>query len=177
MATDFAAALDAEIDELERQLEASPAYMKLRELRHVRTLYTAPAVNPLPRIRARPVPEAAPSSGRSPSPERQAILDCAKDLLEGSVTPTRTSDLYDMLALMVNIPGASPKNNLSAMLSNSREFKSHGRAGWTLATETPEAPDDLLTREASEASMSSPASPAGEPSSVRPVDPVPGGGT
>ena len=173
MAADFVSALAAEIDGLESQLAADPRYAKLRELKRVQALYSAPAVNPPPRVRP-----TQPTSGRSPSPERQAILDMAKTFMGDQSEPTPTSDLYELLtAAGVQIPGTSPKNNLSAMLSNSPEFRSHGRSGWTIASRTPEATGDLLSGSAPAASMSSPASPAGEPSSVRPVDPVPGGGT
>lgn len=176
MATNFQAALAIEIEALEQELEADPRFMKLRELRRVQALYgPASAITayttPMPRPRVRAV-----TSGRSPSPERQSILDAARMLTRGRALPVPTADLHDQITAMdIVIPGTNPKNNLSAMLSNSPEFKSHGRAGWTL-NETPEASDDQILRSASEAPMSSPASPAGESSTVRPVDPVPGGG-
>jgi len=167
--TDFETALVAEIETLQRQLEVDPRYIKLRELQRVQGLYAQPQViSPPPRVR--PVT----TGGRSASPERQAILKNAKLLLQGRTEPTSTSDIYDMLVVLsVDIPGTNPKNNLSAMLSNSDDFVTHGRAGWTLKQETPEASDDLISRSASEASNS--ASPA-DPPAVRPVDPVPGGG-
>ena len=179
MASNFASALAAEIEGLERQLDADPRFAKLRELKRIQAMYPPTAGSSDPCLSPPPARTRQPtSSGRSASPERQAILRDAKAVIAGRTTPTPTSEIYDMLmALSVRIPGAAPKNNLSAMLSNSDEFKSHGRSGWTLAAETPEASGDLLSRSAPEASMSSPASPAGEPNNVRPVDPVPGGGT
>lgn len=181
MSNDFLSALTAEIETLVAELEADPRQQKLRELRRVEALYNG---HPVPAIRQRIRPVAAAASTpprRSPSPERLAILDQAKKFIAGRHHPTPTAEIYETLALMMEIPGKDPKNNLSAMLSNSPEFVSHRRAGWTLASEspakTPEATGDLLTRSAPAASMSSPASPAGEPHSVRPVDPAPGGGT
>lgn len=117
-----------------------------------------------------------PRRSRRGSPERQAILDAAKEFLRGRDYPTLTADIYEAIKGQVEIGGNNPRNNLSAMLSNSSDFRSHARAGWTLAvptlSETNEASDDLLSRSASEASNSSPALPAGGPD-VRPVDPVP----
>jgi hypothetical protein len=146
----------------------------LRELKRVQSLYNGLPANIAIRHRIQPA-RAAPR--RSGSPERKAILEQAKQYIAGRDYPTTTAEIFDVLSLVIQIPGEKPKNNLSAMLSNSDEFVSHGRAGWTLASETPEAPGDLLSRSAPEASMSSPASPAGESPSMRPVDPVPGGGT
>ena len=76
----------------------------------------------------------------------------------------------------IRLPGSSPENALAQLLIRDPEILSHGRAGWSLITETPEAPDDLLTRTASEASNSSLPDQRDNPD-VRPVDPVPGGGT
>jgi len=175
----FVEALAAEIDGIEAELSADPRFIKLNELKRLRELYSQEnartEVNVLQRLKF-PTPARA-YGGRTPSPERQGILDAAKAYLVGRNHPTPTSEIYDAIRGSVNIPGTNPKNNLSAMLSNSTEFQSHGRVGWTLTPKTPEASGDLLTRSAPEASMSSPASPAGEPSNVRPVDPAPGGGT
>lgn len=169
MATPFVAALDAEIADLEAAIAADPRHTKLRELKRVRGLYQQGSVAHNISISVRKRPR------RSPSPERQAILDLARQMLAGKTLPTPTSKLFDGISLIEEIPGANPRNNLSAMLSNSPEFVSHGRAGWTLA-ETTEAADDLLSRSASAASNSSPASPAGE-SDNAPLDTVSGGGT
>jgi hypothetical protein len=170
----FVSALEAEIASLQDELEADPRFLKLRELERVRALYGAQEQSLSLRIEKRVIPVA---KRRMPSPERQKILDAAKEAIRGRTQPTPTSDIFDAISPDVEIPGNAPKNNLSAMLSNSTEFVSHGRAGWTLASETSEASGDLLARSAPEASNSSPASPAGEPDSLRPVDPVPGGGT
>lgn len=171
MPADFINALREEIGDLEKALAADPRHMKLRELRRVEALYAEPTRASFSTVRT------SASTGRSPSPERIEVLKHVAQFLAGRSAPTPTAELYEAISLMVNIPGASPRNNLSAMLSNSPDFRTHGRSGWTLVSKLPEAPDDLISRSASEASTSSPASPAGEPSTVRPVDPEPGGGT
>jgi len=184
MASDFAKALEAEINALEADLQRDPRYVKLAELQRVRALYSgghapahaSPASSRFFANASAPM-DFNPAKRRSGSPERQAILAKARAYLEGRAFPTPTIEIYEAIKGEVDIPGRVPRNNLSAMLSNSGEFISHGRVGWMLASRNPEAPGDLLTRSAPEASNSSPASPAGEPDDVRPVDPVPGGGT
>jgi hypothetical protein len=82
-------------------------------------------------------------------------------MLKTSGEPVRTSFLYDLLPddVRSKIGGKEPASNLSAMLSKSPWFKSHGRRGWTLADEgdEPDATpataddfDDLLGREEEE---------------------------
>lgn len=129
-----------------------------------RAPYRSVGINPPLRERKRPG-----------SPERQAILDLAKAFLAPRLYPTTTMEIFEHISRQMEIPGKEPRNNLSAMLSNSSEFQSHGRAGWTLA-EKQEASGDRLSEKSPEAPVSSAATPTAEPS-VRPVDPVPGGGT
>ena len=161
MSTDFVPALDAEIAALEAELAADPRYLKIRELRRVRELYSGNSPAPTA-VRQRTSP--LQRQRRAPSAQRQQILDHAEELLKGRTEPVTTAAIYDKISPDIEIPGQNPKNNLSAMLSNSSRFVSHGREGWTLASETSEAPDDLLARSASEASNSSLASPARESS-------------
>ena len=189
MPSQFTDAMDAEIGALEQALLHHPDYVKLVELRRIRALY---GDAPKPRLKLNvATTSAGPAIGyansghrpevqprprrRTGSPERQAILDAAKAHLTGRQHPTPTIDIFEAIKDQVKIPGRVPRNNLSAMMSNSDEFVSHGRSGWTLAGMN-EASDDLLGQQTSEASNSSAASPTAEPN-VRPVDPVPGGGT
>jgi hypothetical protein len=73
-------------------------------------------------------------SGRKPSPERIQALLIAKETIRGKSEPTKTADIFAKIKEAgVWIGGTDPQNNLSAMLHNSDDFKSHGRAGWTLA--------------------------------------------
>lgn len=162
MSTQFETALDAEIAALEDELKADPRYLKVSELKRIRDLYRL-GTSFTPKVFQR---AATPKPKRARSELRQQILDTAEDMLKGRTTPTTTADMFDEINLIVGIPGQNPRNNLSAMLSNSPKFRSHGREGWTLVSETSEAPDDLLRRSASEASNSSLASPAREPSYV-----------
>ena len=183
MAPHFTEALDAEIAKLQKELEGDPRYVKLSELRRVRGLYngdgTTAVRTPLSAVAydsgvSRPEVQ-PPLRRRSSSPERQAILDAAKTVLADRAHPTPTIEIYEAIKDRVEIPGKVPRNNLSAMLSNSDDFKSHGRDGWTLV-ETKEASDISRESRSSEASNSSAESPTAEPD-VRPVDPAPGGGT
>jgi hypothetical protein len=63
--------------------------------------------------------------------------------LRGRAEPTRTADLLAHLdSLGIPIGGQDRSSNLSAMLSHSSGFKSHGRAGWTYeGSEMQEAAD------------------------------------
>lgn len=73
-------------------------------------------------------------SGRKPSPERIKALLVAKEFLKGKTNPTKTVDILAYIRdAGVQIGGNDPQNNLSAMLYHSDDFRSHGRAGWTLA--------------------------------------------
>ena len=72
--------------------------------------------------------------GRKPSPEREQAVELAKTLLNGKTVPTTTRDILTYIQSEGHsVPGEVPVNNLSAMLSNSNDFVSHGRSGWTLA--------------------------------------------
>jgi hypothetical protein len=178
---EFEKTLLAEIEALVADLAANPQdprLLKLQKLNDLAKVYgvTGASLNGAVISAAQKSRPATVQRPRASSASRQAILDRAKGLIAlGGGEPVPTVDLFDTISSEMEIPGNNPKNNLSAMLSNSDEFISHGRAGWTLA-ETQRASDDLLTRQTSEAPVSSAAIPTAEPS-VRPVDPVPGGGT
>lgn len=176
MSADLINAVNGEIATLETDLRRDPRYRKLEQLKALRALYTgeqaqAPAPNH-PRRTARqvnPIPRR-----RSGSPERQAILEKARAFLTGRNTLVPTMDIFEAISQEMVIPGKVPRNNLSAMLSNSDWFVSHGRSGWTLA-ENEETSDASTESNASEVSVFS-ASPAESPN-VRSVNPWPGGGT
>lgn len=91
----------------------------------------------------------------------------------------RTSNILTILRERGHeIPGEKALNNLSAMLSYSKQFKAHGRAGWTLIdtnqnAETADAPN--LPGRASAASKDH--RPAGGGTTSMPVEPAQGGGT
>lgn len=157
MSVGFKEALEREIADLEKSLEADPRFIKLRELQRVASLYTPTAqvmdafkgivgsiamVGPVrsgAATRHYGGGEAvAVSDGqrRISAAVRQKVLEDAENILRGRSEPTRTADLYDSLIVLGHeIGGDDPKNNLSAMLSKSPLFRSHKRAGWTL-TET-----------------------------------------
>lgn len=79
---------------------------------------------------------AAHLGGRRASAEKVHALDAVALHLSNRSGPVPTRDLLDHLNdLGIEVGGASPLNNLSAMLSNSDRFVSHGRSGWTLQKE------------------------------------------
>lgn len=135
MSMPFVQALNTEIATLEAELRADPRFTKLRELERVRDLYvrSIPVVQSVPARPAQPVAETHTEPKRQISANRQALKTAAADIIRGRTAPTPTRDILN--ALLANghtIPGGSPGNSLSALLSQSDEFKSHGRIGWTL---------------------------------------------
>ncbi len=168
MSTGFKEALEREISDLEKSLEADPRFIKLRELQRVAGLYTPGAqiadafkmavgsltggirvvgTGGVSHARAfanggEAVP-IADSQRRMQALTRQRVLEDAENILRGRTEPTKTTDLYDdLIAAGHEIGGDDPKNNLSAMLSKSPLFRSHKRAGWTLVESQSTAPDD-----------------------------------
>lgn len=171
MADEFVKLLDAEIADLEAAIKADPRIQKLEDARRLRARYPD-GFNLNPPARVRRIESVSRNSSRSP--KNQAILDCAAELLTGRIEPTSTNDVYSHISGLMEIPGANPKNNLAAMLSNSPRFRANGRQGWVLATETNEASDTLFLA-TSEASNPIAASLTAEPN-VKPVNPALGGG-
>ena len=163
-------ALQQEIAELQAALLADPRFQKLEDAKRLLTHYTqkptqSPPTRTKPQVTGRP---AARSAGN------QAILDCAGEFIVGRAYPTPTIDIFDHVRSRMHIPGNSPKNNLSAMLSNSTRFQANGRAGWTLSVDEQEASSTLFSA-TPEAPNSIAASLTAEPN-VKPVDPALGGG-
>lgn len=127
MSTGFKEALEREISDLEKSLEADPRYIKLRELQRVASLYTPG--NPVfdnfkyifgglfPQQSGRATAVAAASMGarhagfagggevapiadgqrRIQALTRQRVLEDAENILRGRTEPTKTADLYDNL--------------------------------------------------------------------------------
>lgn len=170
----FIAALKAEIANLEAELERSLTFIRLQEARRMLALYEQDRPAEPKRSAISPGQDLATQlaevsrkyanqveamrSARSPftvrrgSPERAKALEAARLFLLNRVgDPTTTAAIYEhVLGLGIEIGGNDPRNNLSAMLSNSPIFQSHGRAGWTLASadDNHEPDPDLLREEA-----------------------------
>jgi hypothetical protein len=128
--------LAAEILALEQALEADPRYIKLRELRRVQDLYEADshsvlttdsAPTPVPGLRRR-------MATREMSPETKLVIEEAERFLAGRTEPVPLQNLYHELVEVrgCRIGGENPVNGLSSILSRSKQFVPHGRAGWTL---------------------------------------------
>jgi hypothetical protein len=151
MSSSFVAALRSEVANLEEELSKSLVYQRLAEARKMLALYEPPAVAvdepPSQRVLgsvgsaiAKPT-EARPP--RAQSPERARALEAARLLLANRSGPTPTGVIYDhVTSLGIEIGGKDPRNNLSAMLSNSPMFKSNRRSGWSLAPADDPAVDD-----------------------------------
>lgn len=137
MPDSFLEALDAEIADLENELARNPAYLKLCEAKRLRALYGGDGDGYTERamLFTPPQPKAGQAQRkRRTSSNRQAILDGAVEIIgpRGS-DPTKTADVLDeLIAKGIEVPGNTPRNSLSAMLSTSDLFVSHGRSGWTL---------------------------------------------
>ena len=135
--TDVAAALMAEIASLENELEKDARYVRCRELRRIYDLYVTATGSDTPATAA----DQDRSSNQRiqlrhsarPFSDRERALAAARDYVMRSdrVVPTREV-LEHLSATGINIGGVSPLNNLSAMISTSGSFQSHGRKGWTL---------------------------------------------
>lgn len=79
-------------------------------------------------------PEVIAKAGNKPkSSETLRILQAVRDLLTIHARPLANKELVELLAgWNIKVRGTTPTNNLSAMLSNSKDFRSGGKAGWTL---------------------------------------------
>lgn len=185
MASPFLPALDAEIAQLRAELAADPRLLKLKELERVRKLYSDDS--------GQSVTMAAPSSkggmGRTPSARTARVLEVSEVFLRnrnkgilGRPIPTHTQAILDYVQQQpgVEIIGKNRRNSLSALLSHSPRFRSHGRYGWTLTeNETDSASQNTETADtpawdASAASAEPRPDQRGNGST--PVNPWPGGG-
>ncbi|SFC76382.1 hypothetical protein SAMN05428997_11155 [Bosea sp. CRIB-10] len=135
------AALKAEIAALERELLENVTYQRLLVAKQMVALYEpqATALRPplVPPASLTPLtapPRLADPPPRRGNPERARALDAARLFLANRIAePTPTAAIYDhIVSLGIEIGGSDARNNLSAMLSNSPIFQSHGRTGWTL---------------------------------------------
>ena len=139
--SEFVTVLDQEITVLEQELRADPRRVRLEMLKEVRRLYTTPMA-----ASVRP-DKASDSQSLPPTPtksnDRGNILATAADTstatptATATTTPTPTAEsLPEIEAQGLVVHGKEPRNTLSAMLSNAKEFKTHGRLGWTLVEST-----------------------------------------
>lgn len=110
----------------------------------------AEASGPGAAARAPYVPRPKNPNGPKPFEVVKAkVLDTVSDVLRANPAhPMKTAAIFDRLPpeIAALIPGAEPKSNLSAMMHNSKRFKSYGREGWMLPTTEPVGSDveDLL---------------------------------
>ena len=136
---DFLSALESEIRQIEAELETDPRFRKLKSLRSVLSLYQGGGESG--RAEGQVEDQTTRTVTRAPSENRAKALELARLFLRNRVGPTPTRDIYEHIVDHGGeISGKDPVNNLSAMLSNSDEFQSNGRAGWTLAPEDGQEP-------------------------------------
>lgn len=154
MSLDFMAALEAEIADLEAELRADVRFVRLDQLRRIYALYTDPdgalaemqplgprVINPgsvqgtsfaAPHVAAA-IARGVSRAGRKKSADKAQALEAVELHLNNRSGPVPTRELLEHLQdLGIEVGGSSPLNNLSAMLSNSDKFLSHGRLGWAL---------------------------------------------
>ena len=134
----FVDALKSEIADLERQLEADPTYIKLREAKRLLATYTdasasGTVVSRSSSIKANSTLTTTGYTRPSASGVSALIVATASKALAGRERPTSTKEIMAILA-SENVPvgGQNPQNVVSSLLSKSPEFISHGRSGWTL---------------------------------------------
>lgn len=160
MTEDFASLIRQEIEALERELSENTTYRRIKALRAALLEYA-----PTESLRRRkngvdaetPPPVRGKRLVRKMSPERKKAIKFAKEYLREKSTPIPTREVFKAMSLAgVTLSGKNPQNNLSAILSNSTSFVSHGRDGWVLAesksavqerdtaTEGPEDDNDSL---------------------------------
>jgi len=155
---DFIAVARAELAAVENELAALPLFQKYERLRDLVTLYSGESDAPPSRFLRTTEPKRI---NRAPRPERDRALALAAEAISGRYTPTKTSEIYDIILKQgAQIGGRSPIGNLSAMLHHSPLFRSHGRQGWTLSelddmvdllgTGTPRAEPSLTSRDEEE---------------------------
>lgn len=138
MGQDFSAALADEIASLETELAKDVRYLRLKELKRVALLYGG-GLQQGAHITRHPISMMDGAATlrppvRQPSPSRERALTEALAFVErsGRLVPTREI-LDHLVATGIEVGGVSPLNNLSAMISTSGKFQSHGRSGWTMA--------------------------------------------
>lgn len=133
---EFLSALRNEIRWIEAELRSDPRFRKWESLRSVLSLYESSG-----RAESDFEENGSRSVQRSPSEARAKALELARLFLRNRSGPTPTREIYDhIITNGGELGGKDPISNLSAMLSNSEEFQSNGRAGWTLAPEDGQEP-------------------------------------
>lgn len=155
MGQNFEGALMMEIAELEAELSQDSRFIRLKALRDVLSLYQDPRLEKNAKASETSVSAAArtPSrGGNRRSPERVRIVEAARLHILNRMGPVPTREILSHLNdIGIVVTGNPPLNNLSAMLSNSEEFMSHGRSGWTLITDKVRDMSDLMEDEAAQA--------------------------
>jgi|TARA_B100000378_G_scaffold257010_1_gene235110 hypothetical protein len=139
MSKDFVQHLQAEISALEAELAEHPAFKKLEALKHSLALYhgeQAPSrvVMPgMPGSQPATQPPVRQRSRSSRSAIKERILKHVDGFFGDHDGPYTTGQIFDSVERAgLEVPGTNPRNNLSAMLSNSDDFVSTPD-GWVRA--------------------------------------------
>jgi len=138
----FEEMLREEMEGLRQQLQSNPLFVKYEQVRETARLYGVEpdGGSPSPRPQKKPAYYTGRGTGkinRGANPDRDRALALAAEVLRGRSMPMKTAEIYDLILPMgAKIGGTEPKSNLSAMLHHSATFKSHGRKGWTLTSES-----------------------------------------
>ena len=139
-------ALRREERELEQQLQSHPAFRKLKKVRALLREYDTDAPQGELAVYGAEKPKIVRKRLKPADDSDPILVRAAEIVADAGGVPLRTAIIYQHLEEEgYQVPGQEPRNTLSARLSNSPMFKSHGRAGWTLADEakSQETADEL----------------------------------
>lgn len=138
MSDEICRTLDTEIASLQGELEQSVTYKKLIKAKELLSLYEHHRAPPIALTKDPKDAAPAPPTHTNRSREETAIvkrriLKAVDQYFDQSNGPLKSAAIYAAIQRSgLPIPGKTPKNNLSAMLSNSTEFVST-RDGWVRA--------------------------------------------
>ena len=127
MTADSVSALDAEIAALTKELESHPAWAKREAALKLRTLYAQPSSSSTlkPNTSKSEKRPAAALSRKARMAIKAQVLDVVDKYFGDSSGPYKTGYLYKVVTNAgLTVPGKDPRNNLSAMLSNSDKLES-----------------------------------------------------
>lgn len=128
----FVRILEAEINQLERKLEADPTYIKLREAKRLLALYVGDMRISSEEVESQ-VSVAHPPSRQPTGAASMTAVEAVRQVLMEEKRPVPTLELLDRIRhLGVTFGGKTPQNSLSSILSKAEEFEPRGRAGWVL---------------------------------------------
>lgn len=131
----FEDVLEGEVEALRHDIATNPdpRTLKLRALEAALAVYKGAHRHQAEDVSqgATRVERKAPKA--SADPAREKLFEEVTNYLSKKTEPTKTADIFTYLDMFdIHIGGNEPKSNLSAILHNSKRYKSYGRQGWML---------------------------------------------